>query len=85
MPVDAWVVPCQPREAEDELEMAKASHLKGEVLGVGAMDTQAGRDVVGDRIMRGSAAINKLSGDGLGMGKRVEIVLNQDRRVQEGV
>ena len=60
MPVDAWVVPCQPREAEDELEMAKASHLKGEVLGVGAMDTQAGREGVGDRTMRGSAAINKL-------------------------
>ena len=44
---------------------------KGEVLCVGATDTEACGEVVGDGIGRGSTAINQLQGDGLGVGKRM--------------
>ena len=44
-PVDARVVPGQPWESQNQLEVTQPGHLKGKVLGMGAMNTDAGRDV----------------------------------------
>ena len=52
MPVNAGIVPSQPGKTQDEREVAEASDLEGEVLGVGAMDADPGGKVMGDRTSR---------------------------------
>ena len=59
-PIDARVVPGQPWEPQHELEVAQSGHLEGKFLGMGAMDTDAGREVVGDKTSRGCTAVDKL-------------------------
>ena len=56
-PVDAGVVPGQPREPEDHLEVTQPGHLEGKILGMAAMDPDPGRQVVGDGSSRGRAAV----------------------------
>ena len=82
-PIDAGIVPGQPRETQDHLEVTQTGDLKGEDLGMGAMDTESSGEVVSDGASGGGAAINEFQGDWLGVGKGGQMVLNQDGRVQE--
>ena len=58
-PVDARVVSGQPGEAQDHLEVTQTGDLKGEGLGMGAMDTEGGGKIVSDGASGGDAAINE--------------------------
>ena len=49
-----------PREPQHQLEVNQPGHLKGKVLGMRTVDTDPGREIVGDRASRGGTAINKL-------------------------
>ena len=60
LPVNAGVVPCQPREAQHQLEVRQPGDLKGETLRVGGMNTQAGGKIVGDRTDAGAATFEGL-------------------------
>ena len=51
--VDARGVPGQPWEPQHQLEVTQPGHLEGKVLCMSAMDTDAGREVVGDGTSRG--------------------------------
>ena len=66
LPVDAGVVADEPGEAQDQGEVRKADQLKGNVLCMGAMDSDAGWVEVGDR--RGRTAINEFDRDRMGVG-----------------
>ena len=59
-PVNAGVVPGQPREAEHHLEVTQPGHLKGKVLRMSAMNPDPGRDVVSDGASRGGIAVYEL-------------------------
>ena len=85
MPIDAGIVPGQPRKAQHQLEVRQPGDLKGETLRVGGMNTQAGGKVMGDRTGAGAATIDELQGDGVKVGNGVQVVVKEDRRVQEGV
>ena len=58
--VNAGVVPGQPREPEDHLEVTQPGHFKGEVLCMSAMNPDPGRKVVSDGSSRGGTAVNEL-------------------------
>ena len=58
--VDTGVVPGQPRGPEHHLEVTQPGHLKGKVLNMGAMNPDAGRDVLSDGSSRGDTAVNEL-------------------------
>ena len=85
LPVNAGVVPCQPREAQHQLEVRQPGDLKGETLCVGGMNTQARGKIVGDRTGAGAATIDELQGDGVKVGNGVQVMLKEDRWVLEGV
>ena len=59
-PVDARIVPGQPGESQHQLEVTQPGHLKGKVLGMGAMNPDEDRDVVSDGSSRGGTAVNEL-------------------------
>ena len=65
--------------------MRQPGDLKGETLRVGGMNTQAGGKIMGDRTGAGAATIDELQGDGVKVGNGVQVVVKEDRRVQEGV
>ena len=56
-PVDARVMAYQPREAEDELEVAQLHHVGGKNFRVHTMNPERGCEVVRDGPGRGGAAI----------------------------
>ena len=71
MPIDAGIVPSQPRKAQHQLEVRQPGDLKGETLRVGGMNTQAGGKIMGDRTGAGAATIDELQGDGVMVGNGV--------------
>ena len=52
-PINTRVVPGQPGKAQHQLEVTRPGHLKGKILRVIAMNTNACRDVVSDWPSRG--------------------------------
>ena len=59
-PIDAGVVPGQPREPEDHLEVTQPGHLEGKILWMIAMNSDSGRKIVSDGSSRGGAAADEL-------------------------
>ena len=59
-PVNAGVVPGQPRKAEHHLEVTQPGHLKGKVLYMSAMNPDPGRDLVSDGYSRGGTTVYEL-------------------------
>ena len=49
LPIDAGIVTCEPREAQHQLEMGQIYKLKGNLLGMPAMNADTGRKKMGDR------------------------------------
>ena len=78
-------MPGQPREAQHQLEVRQPGDLKGETLRVGGVNTQAGGEIVGDRTGAWAATIDELQGDGVKVGNGVQVMLKEDRWVQEEV
>ena len=56
--------------------MGELNHIKGNVLRMHAMYSETGRKVVGNG--RGRAAIDELDRDGVGVGKRGQMGLEED-------
>ena len=52
---------------------------------MGGVNTQAGGEIVGDRTGAGAATIDELPGDGVKVGTGVQVMVKEDRWVQEGV
>ena len=75
----------QPRKPQNQLKMAQRGDLKGEVLGVRAMDTYTGREIVCNGTCGWQTAVNQLQGDGEGVGEGTQVMLNQDGGVQEAI
>ena len=84
-PVQVWVVPNQPGETQNHLEVAELHDVAGEGFRVHPMDAHTSSDVVGDGSGSGDAAVDQLDGDGVDMGGGVQVVLLQDGGVQEAV
>ena len=61
----------------------RAEYLQGNVLCVGAVDSDTGRKVVSDRGCK--IAVNELHKDGVGMGKGGQVIMEKNRRVEKGV
>ena len=59
-PVNTRIVLGQPGKTQHQLEVTQPGHLKGKVLGMTAMNTNAGRDIVSDGSNRWCTAINQL-------------------------
>ena len=85
LPIDAGIVPGQPRKPQYQLDVRQPGDLKGETLCVGGMNTQAGGKIVGDRTGVGAATIDELQRDGVVVGNGVQFMVKEDRWVQEGV
>ena len=73
-PVNARVVPSQPGEAQDQLEVSQREHLKGKGFSMVAMDAKLRGEKVSDRASGGTAAINEFNWDGLGKGGGVQMM-----------
>ena len=58
--VNAGIVPGQPREPEDHLEVTQPGHLEGKILCMIAMNSDPGREIVSDGSNRGRAAVYEL-------------------------
>ena len=65
--------------------MTQPGHLEGKILCMIAMNHDPGRDVVSDGSSRGGAAVDELYLDGLGVGKGWQVMLAQERWIQEGI
>ena len=52
---------------------------------MGDMNTQAGGKIVGDNTGARAATIDELQGDGVKVGNGMQVMVKEDRWVQEGV
>ena len=84
-PVNARVVPSQPGETQDQLEVGQREHLKGKEFSVMDMNTECTGVGVSERTSRWAAAIDEFNGDGVGKGRGVQMVQGQNRRVEERI
>ena len=81
LPIDAGVVAGEPRETQDQREVGQRDQVEGNILRVAAMNADAGRIEVGDG--GGKTAVDELNWDGAGMGLGLQIVLENEGRVQK--
>ena len=64
MPIDAGIVPGQPRKAQHQLEVRQPGDWNGETLRVGGVNTQAGGEIVVIRTVLG--LLPSMSSKGMG-------------------
>lgn len=63
--------------------MSHHLHLKGEILSVGGLNAWTYMIELGYRVIGGTTVVNEFYTDGVGVGKRVQVVVREYGGVQE--
>ena len=85
IPVNTRVVASEPRKPEHQLEVSERGKVKGKVFVMASMNTKVSGEVVGYRPRGGRAAVNELHGNGMRVGKWMQVVFVEKGGVQEAV
>ena len=84
-PVQMGIMPDEPREAQDQLEVPELHNVAGKDFRMHAMNAHARRKVVGDRPSRRGTAVDQLNRNGLSMLEGLQLMLNKDGGVHEAI